>query len=29
VVASRLAVPCRESRFWRTAAERVMLDKDI
>src|SRR5882724_5589393 len=29
VVASRSAVPCRESRFWRTAAERVMLDKDM
>src|ERR1700681_2953131 len=29
VVASRSAVPCKESRFWRTAAERVMLDKDM
>src|SRR5207342_1733079 len=29
VVASRSAVFCRESRFWRTAAERVMLDKDM
>jgi hypothetical protein len=29
VVASRLAVSCKESRFWRTAAERVMLDKDM
>src|SRR3954453_5694498 len=25
----RSAVPCKESRFWRTAAERVMLDKDM
>src|SRR5579883_1431754 len=27
VVESRLAVPCKESRFWRTAAERVTLFK--
>src|SRR5205814_10190481 len=27
VVASRSAVPCKESRFWRTAAERVMLER--
>src|SRR6516165_5178339 len=29
VVASRSAVPCRESRFWRTAAVSVMLDRDM
>src|SRR4051794_21399359 len=29
VPASRSAVPCKESRFWRTAAERVMLDRDM
>ena len=29
VVASSSAVPCRESRFWRTDAESVMLDKDM
>src|SRR3974390_661681 len=29
VLASRLAVSCKESRFWRTAADRVMLDKDM
>src|ERR1700694_612502 len=29
VVASSSAVPCNESRFWRTAAERVILDKDM
>src|SRR5437870_10535483 len=29
VVASRSAVPCSESRFWRTAAERAMVDRDM
>src|SRR5580692_3749560 len=29
VVESRAAVSCKESRFWRTAAERVILDKDM
>src|SRR5579871_1963740 len=29
VVESRVAVPCSESRFWRTAAERVTLFKDM
>jgi hypothetical protein len=29
VVESRSAVPCRESRFWRTEDERVMLERDM
>src|SRR5258708_38098442 len=29
VVASKLAVSCKESRFWRTAEERVMLEEDM